>query len=246
MFLSPGEDRPRASLRFPAVLKGDVCMDLRSMEFAHDMKMPIQLIYSCVQLLEMELKPNARAEGYLQTLMQSAGQLQSMVEHALDGGLGRSDEPLHLERRDVVAEARDICRQCDLFAQGKGISIRFSTNVAVLWMPMDAERLRRMLHNLISNALRFTPEGGRVEVACVASAEELELRVTDSGCGIPQKMQERIFETGVTDGGHGYGLGIVRDCAAMLGGSVTVSSAPGEGSCFTLHLPVTHAPEQIN
>ena len=68
----------------------------------------------------------------------------------------------------------------------------------------------------------------------------------DSGCGIPQKMQERIFETGVTDGGHGYGLGIVRDCATMLGGSVTVSSTPGEGSCFTLHLPVTRAPEQIS
>ena len=60
-------------------------MDLRSMEFAHDLRMPIQLICSCVQLLEMELAPNVRAEGYLQMLMQSAGQLQSMVERALDG-----------------------------------------------------------------------------------------------------------------------------------------------------------------
>ena len=215
-------------------------MDLRSMELAHDMRTPIQLIYSCVQLLELELAPNARAEGYLQTLLQSAGQLQSMVEHALDG------EKLHLELRDVVAEARDLCRQCALFARGRGIEIRFSSNAPELWMRTDVEKLRRMLHNLISNALRFTPEGGRVEVACAASAEELELRVIDSGCGIPQKMQERIFETGVTDGGHGYGLGIVRDCAAMLGGSVTVASTPGEGSCFTLHLPVTRAPEQIS
>ena len=221
-------------------------MDLRSMEFAHDMKMPIQLIYSCVQLLEMELAPNARTEGYLQTLMQSAGQLQSMVERALDGGVQREGEPLHLEQRDVVAEARDICRQCDLFAQGKGIEIHFCTSVPELRMLTDVEKLRRMLHNLISNALRFTPEGGRVEVVCAASADAVELRVIDSGCGIPQKMQERIFETGVTDGGHGYGLGIVRDCAAMLGGSVTVSSTLGEGSCFTLHLPVTRAPEQIN
>ena len=210
------------------------------MEFAHDLRLPIQLIYSCVQLLEMELAPNARAEGYLQTLMQSAGQLQSMVERALDG------EELRLELRDVVADTRDVCRQCALFARGRGIEIRFSSNVPALPMRTDAEKLRRMLHNLISNALRFTPEGGRVEVVCAASADAVELRVIDSGCGIPQKMQERIFETGVTDGGHGYGLGIVRDCAAMLGGSVTVSSTPGEGSCFTLHLPVTRAPEQIS
>lgn len=221
-------------------------MDLRSMEFAHDMKMPIQLIYSCVQLLEMELAPNVRAEGYLQTLMQSAGQLQSMVERALGDGMQQESNPLRLELRDVVAEVRDICRQCDLFAQGKGIEIHFCTNVPELRMLTDVEKLRRMLHNLISNALRFTPEGGRVEVACVASAEEVELRVTDSGCGIPTEMQERIFENGVTDGGHGYGLGIVQSYARLLGGDISVQSAPGKGSCFILRLPVMHAPEQIN
>ena len=239
MFFSPG-NFPFATLQFLAVLKGDVCMDLRSMEFAHDMRLPIQLIYSCVQLLEMELTPNARAEGYLQTLMQSAGQLQSMVEHALDG------EKLHLELRDVVADARDVCRQCALFARSSGIELRFSSNVPALPMRTDAEKLRRMLHNLISNALRFTPEGGHVELACVASAEEVELHVTDSGCGIPTEMQERIFENGVTDGGHGYGLGIVQSYARLLGGDISVQSAPGKGSCFILRLPVMHAPEQIN
>ena len=215
-------------------------MDLRSMEFAHDLRTPIQLICSCVQLLEMELAPNARAEGYLQTLLQSAGQLQSMVEHALDG------EKLHLELRDVVAEARDLCRQCALFARGRGIEIRFSSNVPELWMRTDVEKLRRMLNNLISNALRFTAEGGSIEVACVASAEEVELRVRDNGCGIPVERQARIFELGETDGGYGFGLAIVREYATLLGGSVTVDSAPGRGSCFTLRLPVMHAPEQIN
>ena len=215
-------------------------MDLRSMELAHDMRTPIQLIYSCVQLLEMELTPNARAEGYLQTLMQSAGQLQSMVEHALDG------EKLHLELRDVVAEARDLCRQCALFAREREIEIRFSSNVPELPMRTDVEKLRRMLNNLLSNALRFTPEGGSVEVACIASAGELELRVKDAGCGIPKERQERIFQTGETDGGHGYGLGVVRSYAGLLGGDISVESAPGEGSCFILRLPVMHAPQQIN
>ena len=215
-------------------------MDLRSMELAHDLRTPVQLICSCVQLLELELAPNARAEGYLQTLLQSAGQLQSMVEHALDG------EKLHLELRDVVADARDLCRQCALFARGRGIEIRFSSNVPELRMLIDAEKLRRMLSNLISNALRFTEDGGSVEVSCVASAGELELRVRDHGCGVPVEMQERIFENGVTDGGHGYGLGIVQSYARLLGGDISVQSAPGKGSCFILRLPIRHAASQIN
>ena len=215
-------------------------MDLRSMELAHDMRTPIQLIYSCVQLLEMELAPNARAESYLQTLMQSAGQLQSMVEHALDG------EKLHLELRDVVAEARDLCRQSTLFARRRGIGVRFSSNVPELRMLIDVEKLRRMLNNLLSNALRFTEDGGSVEVSCVASTGELELRVRDHGCGIPPEMQARIFENGVTDGGYGYGLGIVQGYARLLGGDISVESAPGAGSCFILRLPARHAPQQIN
>ena len=215
-------------------------MDLRSMELAHDMRTPIQLIYSCVQLLEMELAPNERAEGYLQTLAQSAGQLQSMVEHALDG------EKLHPELRDVVAEVRSLCRQCALFARGRGIEICFSSNVPELRMCTDAEKLRRILNNLISNALRFTEDGGCVEVACVASADAVELRVRDHGCGIPVELQEKIFVNGVTDGGHGYGLGVVQSYARLLGGDISVKSAPGRGSCFILRLPVMHAPEQIN
>ena len=142
-------------------------MDLRSMEFAHDMKMPIQLIYSCVQLLEMEVSPNARAERYLKTLMQSAGQLQEMVRNALDGDrLQRGRNQLRLSRLDVVAEVRRICRQCDLFAREKGIRIDFAGSAAEFEMISDLEKLQRMLHNLISNALKFTPEGGRVAVEC--------------------------------------------------------------------------------
>ena len=155
-------------------------------------------------------------------------------------------EKLHLELRDVVAEARDLCRQSTLFARRRGIGVRFSSNVPELRMLIDVEKLRSMLNNLLSNALRFTEDGGSVEVSCVASAGELELRVRDHGCGIPVEMQEKIFENGVTDGGHGYGLGIARSYARLLGGDISLKSTPGEGSCFILRLPVMHAPEQIN
>lgn len=214
-------------------------MDLRSMQFAHDLKMPIQLIYSCVQLLEMELSPNARAEGYLQMLMQSADQLQSMVHSALDGdATPEAGSGVRLRVRDVVAIAREVSRQAALLAEEKGVRVHFETNAAQFRMPTDDEKLRRMLNNLLSNALRFAPENGHVAVCVRARGDAVDFAVSDDGCGIAGERQRDVFESGVTDGGHGYGLGIVREYARLLGGDVELRSAPGRGSCFTVRLPV--------
>ena len=219
-------------------------MDLRSMQFAHDLKMPIQLIYSCVQLLKMELAPNARAEGYLSMLERSADQLRGMVTNALDGGGLREDVPaLRLCACDVVAEARDVSRQCGLFARERGVAVAFHSNAAKFTMEVDVEKLDRILHNLLSNALRYTNPGGRVEVAAELRGDAVEFIVSDDGCGIAPERQSGIFELGVSDGGTGCGLAIVREYAAMLGGSTWVESAPGRGSRFVVRLPVRSAAE---
>ena len=212
------------------------------MQFAHDLKMPIQLIYSCVQLLELEVAPNARAESYLKLLERSADQLQSMVSNALDGGGLRENDPtLRLRVCDVVAEARDVARQCELFAREQGVTVAFRSNAAEFAMAVDVEKLDRILHNLLSNALRFTRPGGRVEVSAELRGDAVEFIVSDDGCGIPPERQSAIFELGVTDGGQGYGLAIVREYAALLGGEVRVDSAPGQGSRFIVRLPVRAA-----
>ena len=211
------------------------------MQFAHDLKMPIQLIYSCVQLLELELAPNARAEGYLKMLERSADQLQSMVRSALDDGGSRETAALRLSPCDVVAEVRGVSRQCELFAREMGVTVAFRANAAEFPMAVDVEKLDRILHNLLSNALRFTQPGGRVEVAVELRGDAVEIIVSDDGCGIPPERQRRIFELGETDGGLGYGLAIVREYAALLGGDVWVESKPGQGSRFIVRLPVREA-----
>ena len=212
-------------------------MDLRSMQFAHDLKLPIQLIYSCVQLLELEVGANARAESYLKLLERSADQLQSMVRSAMDGGLP-DGAGLRLESRDVVAEARDVCRQCGPYARERGVTLTFRANGAEFPMAVDVEKLDRILHNLLANALRFTGAGGSVEVAVELRGDAVDFIVTDDGCGIPPERQEEIFELGQSDGGTGYGLAIVREYAALLGGNAQVESAPGKGSRFTVRIPV--------
>ena len=212
------------------------------MQFAHDLKMPIQLIYSCVQLLELEMAPNAKAEGYLRLLERSADQLRSMVTNALDGGELREDDPApRLSACDVVAEARVVSRQCGLFARERGVTVAFRSNAAEFVMEMDVEKLDRILHNLLSNALRFTNPGGRVEVAVELRGDAVEFIVSDDGCGILPERQAGIFELGVTEGGQGYGLAIVREYAALLGGDVWVESSPGRGSRFVVRLPVRNA-----
>ena len=214
------------------------------MQFAHDLKMPIQLIYSCVQLLEMEVAHNERAESYLKLLERSTDQLQSMVFSALDGGGLREAVPtLRLRMCDIVAEARDLSRQCEPFARAQGVAVGFRSDASEFSMTTDVEKFDRVLNNLLSNALRFTPPGGRVEVAVKLRGDAVELVVSDDGCGIPPERQSSIFEQGVTEGGLGYGLAIVREYAALLGGSVRVESAPGKGSRFIVWLPVRAAEE---
>lgn len=210
-------------------------MDLNSMKFAHDLKMPIQLIYSCVQLLEMEISPNAKAEGYLQMLMKSADQLQHMVQGALED---RPKGSLRLRVQDVVARARMISRQCALRGEQKDVFVHFETNAARFMMPTDGEKLDRILQNLLSNALRFTPAGGHIAVSVRVRGDAVDLVVTDDGCGIPEADRERIFDVGFTRGGSGYGLPIVREYARALGGDVRMEPAPGRGSRFIVHLPV--------
>ena len=91
---------------------------------------------------------------------------------------------------------------------------------------------------MLSNALRFTPRGGEVRVEVAALGDAAEVRVIDSGAGIPPSRQGRVFLWGETEGGHSYGLPIARRLARAMGGELTLRSVPGKGATFTLRLPV--------
>jgi len=206
--------------------------DIQSLEFAHDLKVPLQLIASCVQLLEGELQANVRAAGYLRTLARSADQLESMVRRALEEDDGRRG------LRDVVADAKEIARQFDLPARRKAVKLRFSSNAGKFRMAVDGEKLRRILDNLLSNALRFTPPGGWISLEVQLMGDAVEFIVSDSGCGIPAALQSRVFEDGFSTDSTGHGLSIAQKYAAALGGSLRLKSFPGLGSTFTLRIPV--------
>jgi signal transduction histidine kinase len=108
----------------------------------------------------------------------------------------------------------------------------------------DRERLQQVLLNLLSNAAKFTPSGGRIIVECIATQESMMVRVSDTGVGIPSDRMQQIFEPFVQlergqapeMGGTGLGLAISRDLARLMGGDLTAESKVGEGSTFVLTL----------
>jgi signal transduction histidine kinase len=108
----------------------------------------------------------------------------------------------------------------------------------------DAEKVRQVLLNLLANAVKFTPPGGRVRVDCEIDATRAYIRVTDTGIGIPPDRRSAIFEPFVQlhrtlaqpAEGTGLGLAISRDLARGMGGELTVESEPGQGSTFSLAL----------
>jgi len=110
----------------------------------------------------------------------------------------------------------------------------------------DAQRVEQILANLLSNAIRHTPEGGRVAITLSAQADQVRLRVQDSGPGIPPEDLPHIFDRfyrsdkarSRAEGGTGLGLSIARRLAQAHGGDIAAASTPGLGATFTVVLPV--------
>jgi signal transduction histidine kinase len=151
---------------------------------------------------------------------------------------------LERERVDLGEVLERSARVFALQARERGVT--FETAVvpeADLRLTGDATKLTWALSNLIANALRYTPRGGRVSLAATAGNETVRLSVSDTGPGIPLAARERIFERFVqgADGGEpgaaGLGLSIVRDIVQAHGGRIFLESEEGRGSRFTLELP---------
>jgi len=212
-------------------------MNAGNAELVHDLRAPLQLMMSCAQLLEMEVGENDRAKSYVQMLLGNVMEMQKMLTGTMER-LRPESGGLKFVRSDLVLRTWDVYTRCQLYAGRKGIKLSFHSNCDRLELALDEEKYGRILSNLVSNALKFTPEGGAVRMTVRALGDFVEVDVSDNGCGIAHERLERIFDLHETDGGYGYGLYIAREFARRMGGSLDVCSVPGEGSTFTLRLPV--------
>jgi two-component system sensor histidine kinase BaeS len=152
---------------------------------------------------------------------------------------------LHREPSDLPSIAREVAAAQGPVARAKGVEL-LVTGDARLVTGVDPVRFREIVANLVANALRHTPTGGRVEVDVRADGDEARLTVSDTGEGIAADELSRVFERfqrRADTGGSGLGLAIVRDLVAAHGGTVTAESEglPGRGARFLVALPLRDA-----
>ena len=201
------------------------------MVLLHDLRQALQLIQASAQMLE--LSGDGQARGYLDALMEGAAQMGRLLDGALERREVRESEPVEL-----MGFLRALCLRCRDYAAARGVALALFGNVDALTLAADGDALARVMLNLVMNAIRFSPPEGRVAVRCTALGDFAEIAVTDDGPGIAPERLPYVFLRGETDGGHGYGLPAAMEGARTLGGSLSARSSPGEGSTFTLRLPV--------
>ncbi|MGA0605458.1 ATP-binding protein [Phenylobacterium sp. VNQ135] len=220
---------------------------------SHEIRTPLNGVLGMVQVMERGRLAKAQRE-HLAVIRQSAGALMQVLNDVLDiskievGKLELQPQPFDLE-----AFAEGIGRLYAVLAEERGLGFRLEVEDAGEGACLgDEARLRQVVSNLLSNALKFTP-AGEVAVRFRADGRGLTCTVRDTGIGVSVQDQAVIFDkfTQVDDGaarsfeGTGLGLAICRDLVQLMGGEISVSSAPGVGSIFTVHVPLARTGEIV-
>ncbi|MCB8966446.1 MAG: HAMP domain-containing protein [Ardenticatenaceae bacterium] len=214
-------------------------------DVAHELRTPITVMQSNLEaMLDGLLQPE---ESELRELHDEARRLARMIEDlrllslADTGRLSLREEPVN------VAEVVDaVVARLTPLAQRHVVTLEADVKHLKLAVLGDADRLQQALGNLIDNAIRHTPQGGRVRVTAVREANTIHVSVADTGSGIPASDLPYIFERfwrgdksrSRHSGGSGLGLAIVQQIVTLHGGTVRVASPPGAGAIFTISLPM--------
>lgn len=214
------------------------------MSVSHELRTPLTAIRGHVEALREGLveDPEARADS-LDVIAAEADRLERLVGDVLD--LAKLDSRRFTLLREEVDMGRLLDQAYASFgeeARRRAIDYRFRAEARPV-IVTDGDRVLQIISNLLANAFRWTPDGGRVALSLSAENGTVSVVVDDSGPGIKPEEQERIFRPfwSLDGGGTGLGLTIARELALALGGRIELDSEPGRGSRFQLVLPATPA-----
>ena len=212
---------------------------------SHELRTPLTSVVGYAQLLEDGDALNAEQRGYLAEIQASSVQLVALVEGLIDlSKLEANELPLYRQLVPFDAVLSRALAKVQAAADAKGLTLHVS-GPADLSLTGDPVRLEQMLSAYLSNAVKFTPLGGRVEVSLGADADELRCEVVDDGVGIAADDLPHIFQPffrvgsleGRAESGAGLGLALTKRLSELHGGRVWAESAPGRGSRFGFAVP---------
>jgi two-component system sensor histidine kinase BarA len=241
---------------------------------SHEFRTPLNAILGFAQVLRE--KPPAgglkkdKAQKYAENIISSGNSLLSMINDLLDLAKTQAGKmELHIEKTSVRQLCEDMASSFSLLAEKKKIKIKSQVDSDIPLLSTDPGKVRQILYNFLSNAVKFTPQRGKIEIRAgapissspyvtkwepdkMAVENTVRIAVSDTGCGIAESDRKKIFEKfRQVDGsitresaGSGLGLTISTELAAMLAGSIGLESELQKGSTFWLDIPISLAKEK--
>lgn len=210
---------------------------------SHEIKTPLSVIHNYAQLLQKEHLTESEKKDYVENILNATNRLSNLITNMLK--LNK------LERQTIhpVPQQYELCQQlCESVFQFEDVwdkkGIEFSADIEdSVMIEADAELMELVWNNLFSNATKFTPSGGKISLSQSSDESGVTVTISDSGCGMDEATLKRIFDkfyqgdSSHAAEGNGLGLSLVQQILQLSGASVSVQSAPNEGSSFSVTLP---------
>lgn len=217
----------------------------------HELRNPLGAISAASEVLNRIDQGNDVAQRARQIISRQTRHLARLMDDLLDVARVISGKVLLMRQPVQIGQlVQRVLHQLEM--AGRLQAHRVTTNIDAVWVHADATRLEQIASNLLSNALKYTPDGGAIKVSVKSDLGQAVLTVRDTGVGMSAELRDRVFDLFVQgertldrqQGGLGIGLTLVRRLVELQGGQVQADSAgPGEGSTFTVMLPAMSAPD---
>ena len=237
-------------------------LDMMKLRFytniSHEIRTPLTLILGPLEKMRNNTIPETEVKGHVEVMHRNASQLHQLINQLLDfRKLETGNLKLNLNCGDLVDFLAGIVGSFDKFAEEKEIELKFNSLKKEIITNFDADKLGKIMNNLLSNAFKFTGKGGKIAVnlSLVFDSDEsdaggdstdkrmIEITVKDTGIGISESNLEKIFnrffqiDDNSRQTGTGIGLALTKELVKLHNGNISVQSKPGKGSKFTVHLP---------
>ncbi len=212
---------------------------------SHDLRSPLATISMAASVLDDLTRPAEERCQMVRMVKRATERMERLVRDMLEVTRLDSGRTLPIDARcvDVIPALREACEAQGPVAAAAGLAIACEVPDTLPAARVDCDRLQQVVCNLVGNAMKFTPPGGRIRVAAQAASEEIEVSVEDNGTGMSEAELERIFEPywqaqRTASLGAGLGLKIAKGIVEAHGGRIWAESAPGRGTTFHFTLPV--------
>jgi signal transduction histidine kinase/ligand-binding sensor domain-containing protein/CheY-like chemotaxis protein/AraC-like DNA-binding protein len=232
-------------------------LDMMKIKFftnvSHEFRTPLSLIMAPVdKVLKQIVEPEIKKQ--LEFANRNARRLLNMVNQLLDFRKMEFQElKVHMEEGEIISFIKEIAYSFNDIGEKKNISFVFDSEIDELYCEFDHDKIERILFNMLSNAFKFTAQGGHVSILLDDAESKdllkhnLQIKVIDTGIGIPAEKTDRIFDPffqsdipgSMVNQGSGIGLSITKEFVRLHNGEITVESVLNEGSCFIVVIPLT-------